>query len=112
MELKVGHCCTIVCCKSLRNIILGMEKKMETTIVHWGYLGIMYKKMDTNGHAGKREEISAILQSMRFRPHTKNHLSSQLESSRTESGKETLIRASTHEECFFVVEPSRIIFLT
>ena len=24
-----------------------MEKKMETTIVHWGYIGIMEKKMET-----------------------------------------------------------------
>ena len=25
-----------------------MEKKMETTIVYWGYVGIMEKKMETN----------------------------------------------------------------
>ena len=24
-----------------------MEKKMETTIVHWGYIGIMENKMET-----------------------------------------------------------------
>ena len=24
-----------------------MEKKMETTIVYWGYIGIMEKKMET-----------------------------------------------------------------
>ena len=24
-----------------------MEKKMETTIVYWGYMGIMEKKMET-----------------------------------------------------------------
>ena len=24
-----------------------MEKKLETTIVYWGYIGIMEKKMDT-----------------------------------------------------------------
>ena len=24
-----------------------MEKKMESTIVHWGYMGIMEKKMET-----------------------------------------------------------------
>ena len=24
-----------------------MEKKTETTIVHWGYIGIMEKKMET-----------------------------------------------------------------
>ena len=24
-----------------------MEKKMETTVVYWGYIGIMEKKMET-----------------------------------------------------------------
>ena len=24
-----------------------MEKKMETTIIYWGYIGIMEKKMET-----------------------------------------------------------------
>ena len=29
-----------------------MEKKMETTIVYWGYMGMMEKKMETTvlGH--------------------------------------------------------------
>ena len=26
-----------------------MEKKMEPTVVHWGYMGIMEKKMETTG---------------------------------------------------------------
>ena len=33
-----------------------MEKKMETTIVYWGYIGIMEKKMETTimGYIGFR----------------------------------------------------------
>ena len=26
---------------------ITMEKKMETTIVHWSYIGVMKKKMET-----------------------------------------------------------------
>ena len=29
-----------------------MEKKMETTIVYWGYIGVMEKKMETIGIIG------------------------------------------------------------
>ena len=27
--------------------IMGKEKKMETTIVYWGYIGVMEKNMET-----------------------------------------------------------------
>ena len=30
----------------------GMEKKMEATIVYWGYVGIMENKMETTGIIG------------------------------------------------------------
>ena len=30
-----------------------MEKEMETTIVHWGYMGIMEKKMETTMGLGE-----------------------------------------------------------
>ena len=29
-----------------------MEKKMETTIVYWGYMGIMEKRMETTKYIG------------------------------------------------------------
>ena len=29
-----------------------MEKNMETTIIYWGYIGIMEKKMETTGTIG------------------------------------------------------------
>ena len=32
--------------------IQGMEKKMETTIVFGGYIGVMEKKMETTGIIG------------------------------------------------------------
>ena len=31
-----------------------MEKKMESTIIYWGYIGIMEKKMETTGILGFR----------------------------------------------------------
>ena len=56
MGLTVSHCCTMVCSKSLRNLILGMEKKMETTIVHWGYLDNGKEKWITMDMPEKRKK--------------------------------------------------------
>ena len=33
-----------------------MEKKMETTIVYWGYMGIMEKEMETTSDLGSSTE--------------------------------------------------------
>ena len=48
-----------------------MEKKMETTIVYWGYIGIMEKKMETTIYDGimlgsyweKKKSFSAMWKS-------------------------------------------------